>query len=293
MRLNDLVYSSEVASYRITIRYPSGEVEYRYGDRLPEVGERLGRAGIVSAVKLDGERSAIVTVQRQAVARDEVRPHTTTLHVEVPPSPSARDRILEAAYDLFSRRGVHSVSTDDVIERAGVSRATLYRHFHSKATLVQEFLALREQRWTREWVEANARAQGSTPEEQLLAIFDVFDGWFRRPDFEGCAFINVLLETPEDDALQAASKQFLENIRAIVRSLAEEASIGDPDAFAHSWHVLMKGSIVAAQEGDKEAAQRAKSIARLLLEDHREESPGAGEMRSPLPGPPALEPTTA
>jgi AcrR family transcriptional regulator len=282
-----------VARYRITIRYPSGEVEYRYGDRLPEVGERLGRAGTVSAVKLEGGSSAFVTVQREGAARNDVVPRTTTLHVDVPPSPSARDRILEAAYDLFSQRGVHDVSTDDVIEHAGVSRATLYRHFDSKATLVQEFLALREQRWTREWVEANARAQGTTPEEQLLAIFDVFDGWFRRPDFEGCAFINVLLETPDDDALQAASKKYLANIRAIVRTLAEEADLRDSEAFAHSLHVLMKGSIVAAREGDKEAAQRAKSIARLLLEDHRQEGPGAGELRSPLPGPPALEPSPA
>ena len=36
--------------------------------------------------------------------------------------------------------------------------------------------------------------RGDTPEEQLLAIFDVFDEWFRRDDFEACSFINVLLE---------------------------------------------------------------------------------------------------
>ena len=280
-----------MASYRITIRYPSGEVEYRYGDRLPEVGERLGRAGnagVVSAVKLDGDRSALVRVHREGVAPGDVAADTTTLHAGVPPSPSARDRILEAAYDLFSQRGVHGVSTEDVIEAAGVSRATLYRHFDSKDKLVQAFLALREQRWTREWVEANSRAQGATPEDRLLAIFDVFDGWFRRPDFEGCAFINVLLEAPDDDALQAASKQYLANIRAIVRTLAEEADLRDPDALAHAWHVLMKGSIVAAREGDKEAAQRAKSIARLLLEDHRHS--GAGDPGSPFASPPAPAP---
>ena len=80
-----------MARYRITIRYSSGEVEYRYGDRLPEVGERLGRAdsaGTVSAVRLDGERNAIVTVRREGAA-DDVVAHTTTPHVGVPPSPSA------------------------------------------------------------------------------------------------------------------------------------------------------------------------------------------------------------
>ena len=65
-----------------------------------------------------------------------------------------------------------------------------------------------------------------------------------------------------------ASVSYLENIRAIVRRLAEEAGIHDPVSFAHSWHILMKGSIVAAVEGDVDAARRAKSMARLLLERH-------------------------
>ena len=66
-----------------------------------------------------------------------------------------------------------------------------------------------------------------------------------------------------------ASVSYLENIRAIVRRLAEEAGIHDPVSFAHSWHILMKGSIVAAAEGDVEAARRAKSMARSLLDRHR------------------------
>ena len=57
------------------------------------------------------------------------------------------------------------------------------------------FLEQREQLWTYGWVEAEARRRGETPEEQLLAIFDLFDEWFHRDDFEGCSFINVLLET--------------------------------------------------------------------------------------------------
>jgi hypothetical protein len=53
-----------------------------------------------------------------------------------------------------------------------------------------------------------------------------------------------------------ASVSYLENIRAIVQRLAEEAGIHDPASFAHSWHLLMKGSIVAEAEGDVDAAQR-------------------------------------
>jgi len=181
----------------------------------------------------------------------------------------ARERIVEGSYELFAQRGIQAVGVDEVIETAGVAKATLYRHFPSKNDLVIAFLERREERWTRELVEAGARSRGSTPEEQLLAIFDVFDEWFRREDFEACSFISVLLEMGPDHPAGKASIRHLENIRSIVRGLAEEAGLRDPAAFAHSWHILMKGSIVAAVEGDFEAAHRAQSMARELIDQHR------------------------
>lgn len=197
----------------------------------------------------------------------------------------ARERLLGHAYELFSRRGIRDVGIDELIESAGVAKATLYRHFASKDDLVLAFLERREQRWTREWVEAESARRGSTPEEQLLAIFDLFDEWFARQDFEGCSFINVMLEMGPRHAAGHASVRHLENIRAVVRERAEQAGLRDPVSFAHSWHILMKGSIVAAAEGDAEAARRAKAMARLLLEDHRPSSGGrrASRARSPSP----------
>jgi AcrR family transcriptional regulator len=184
--------------------------------------------------------------------------------------PVARERILESAYDLFSRRGVRAVGIEEVIERAAVAKATLYRHFPSKDELVLAFLDRREQLWTREFVEAQARARGSSPEEHLLAIFDVFDEWFHRDDFEGCSFVNVLLEFGDlEHPLARASADYLANIRTVVRTLAEEAGLREPDEFARSWHILMKGSIVQAGEGDVDAAKRAQAMARLLIEQYR------------------------
>lgn len=187
------------------------------------------------------------------------------------PVPGARDRILDAAYKLFSRRGVRAVGVDELIARAGVAKATFYHHFPSKDDLVFAFLEQREQLWTKGWVEAEARRRGGTPEEQLLAIFDLFGEWFQRDDFEGCSFINVLLEFGGSNGhpLGKASAARLENIRAVVRTLAEEAGLRDPASFALSWHILMKGSIVQAGEGDREAAKRAKSLGRMLIDQHR------------------------
>jgi AcrR family transcriptional regulator len=184
-------------------------------------------------------------------------------------SQRAEERILDTAYELFSRRGIRAVGVDELIERAGVAKATFYRHFPSKDDVVIAFLERREERWTREWIEKEARKRGSTPEECLLAIFDLFDEWFHRQDFEGCSFVNVLLEMGSQHPAGRASVQHLENIRAVVRRLAEEAGLRDPVGFARSWHILMKGSIVQAAEGDAEAARRARAMGQLLIESYR------------------------
>ena len=182
---------------------------------------------------------------------------------------SARERILDAAYELFSRRGIQAVGVNEVTERAGVATATLYRHFPSKDKLVLAFLDLREQRWTKDIIEAEAMRRGSNPEERLLAIFDVLDEWFHRDDFEAGSFIKVLLELGPKHPAGGASVLHLEQLRAIVRRLAEEAGLRDTESFARSWHILMEGSIVVAAEGDVEAARRAKAMARLLIDQYR------------------------
>jgi len=182
---------------------------------------------------------------------------------------SARERILDAAYELFSRRGIQAVGVNEVIERAGVATATLYRHFPSKDKLVLAFLDLREQRWTKDLIEAGAMRRGSNPEERLLAIFDVLDEWFHRDDFEAGSFIKVLLELGPEHPAGDASVRHLEQLRAIARHLAEEAGLRDTESFARSWHILMEGSIVVAAEGDVDAAQRGKAMARLLIDQYR------------------------
>jgi AcrR family transcriptional regulator len=183
--------------------------------------------------------------------------------------PQARTRILDAAYELFSTRGIRAVGVDQVIERAEVAKATLYRHFSTKDDLVLSFLEQREEFWTKQYIEAEARRRGATPEEQLLAIFDVFDEWFHGKEFDACSFINVLLEMGPEHPVGKACITHLDNIRTVVATLAGEAGLRDTESFARSWHILMKGSIISATEGDLEAAQRAKAMARLLIEQYR------------------------
>ena len=189
----------------------------------------------------------------------------------------ARERVLSAAYDLFSRKGIRAVGIDTIIARAGVAKMSFYRHFPSKDELVLAFLQKREQLWTHEWLEVEVNRRAVTPRKRLLAIFDVFDEWFQREDFEGCSFINVLLEVVDaDHPARQATTSHLANIRVLLRAQAEGAGVARSDDFARKWHILMKGSIVAAGEGDRLAARRAQEVGRLLLAaelDGRREQP--------------------
>jgi AcrR family transcriptional regulator len=182
---------------------------------------------------------------------------------------SARERILDTAYELFSRHGTRAVGVDRIIAECGIAKMTLYRNFPSKDDLILAFLERREELWTRAWLQAEAQRRGRTPAERLLAIFDTFADWFGQEDFEGCSFINVMIEITEPESpVRLATVRQLEGIRAFVRGLAEEAGIEDGDAFARQWHLLMKGSIVAAGEGDCEAAGRARQMGELLPAHH-------------------------
>jgi AcrR family transcriptional regulator len=183
------------------------------------------------------------------------------------PRGTGRERILEAAYPLFSRSGIRAVGVDTIVEAAGVAKMTLYRNFPSKDDLALAFLELREERWTRDWLWSEICARADEPAGRLLAIFDVFGEWFAREDFEGCAFVNILLEQDDpDDPVRRASVTHLAHIRDLLQQLARDAGIDDPDAFSRQWHILMKGSIVAAGEGDGDAARRARELGTLLLE---------------------------
>lgn len=183
------------------------------------------------------------------------------------PRASARDRILATAYELFSRHGIRAVGVDRIIASSGVAKMSLYRHFGSKDDLVLAFLDQREQRWTKDFILSEAERRGPTGAERLLAVFDVFDEWFHEPGFEGCSFVNVLLEFDDrEHPARRASVEHLANIREFLCDFAEEAGADDPEAFARKWHILMKGSIVAAAEGDLQAAQRARKLGELLLE---------------------------
>jgi AcrR family transcriptional regulator len=162
---------------------------------------------------------------------------------------------------------VHAVGIDRIIAEAGIAKATLYRHFRSKEELVLAALERREALWTHGWLEPEIKRRARTPKARLLAIFDAFDDWFRRDDYEACLFINTLLEGHDRaDAAGRMSVEHLSTVRALVGQLSEQAGIANPDRFARQWQLLMGGAIVAAAAGDTDAARHARDVATLLLD---------------------------
>ena len=190
-------------------------------------------------------------------------------------SSTPRERILATAYELFTRRGVNDVGVDEVVEKAGVAKTTLYRHFPSKEDLVLGFLDERERRWTAEVVERRPQERESEPDGQLLAIFDEFRDWFNsRSDYEACSFIKVLLEMGPEGRIGEACITHLDRVREVLRSRAELAGLRDPKSFAWELNIVLKGSIICAAEGDPDAAERGKAIAAWLIDQHRVQPAG-------------------
>src|SRR5579859_8060505 len=116
--------------------------------------------------------------------------------------PSARERLLEAANELFYDEGVHTVGIDRVLERAGVAKASLYSTFGSKDELVRAYLERRAMS-RREKLRARI-ADSADPRARILTIFDYLEETAAEPTFRGCAFVNACAErTREASPTQA------------------------------------------------------------------------------------------
>lgn len=177
----------------------------------------------------------------------------------------ARERILDAAYELFSRQGVQAVGVDAVVAKSGTGKMTLYRHFKSKELLVLGFLKRRRTVWTEQWLLSRLQAGAWSPEDRLLAFFDIYQEWFDRNDFEGCSFVNALVECRASEIIRNAAVDYLSEIRSAAETLARSAGLIDVERFARQWNMLLMGAILARLSGQLEAGVEAKPLGRLLL----------------------------
>src|SRR4029079_18073517 len=129
---------------------------------------------------------------------------------------------------LFYRRGFNAVGVDQVIERAGVTKTTFYKHFESKDDLVVAAIQRRDEWESKAWARAVQKLAGDDPRKQLLAMLDVMDLWFNDPEFLGCMFMNTAAEfpNPHDPVHQAAAahrKRTRDHFRDLARAAGADA----------------------------------------------------------------------
>src|ERR1700691_2468238 len=131
------------------------------------------------------------------------------------PDSSVRERLLEAANELFYEQGVHTVGIERVLERAGVAKDSLYGTFGSKEELVRAYLEERGRR-RRERITSRI-AQYDDPRTRILSIFDLLGETALETSFRGCAFVNACAEGASGRATPA--RQVSSNQRGWMRNL--------------------------------------------------------------------------
>ncbi|MFO0837737.1 MAG: TetR/AcrR family transcriptional regulator [Phycisphaerae bacterium] len=186
---------------------------------------------------------------------------TATEHREL----TTRDRILDAAAELFYRDGIRAVGVDRIVAHSGVAKMTLYKHFRSKDALVRDVLVRRSRQW-REWFAERVAAAAPQPERRLMAVFDVLAQWFADPAFRGCIFINSSAEIAVATPAYAVLREHHAAVREYLRGLAVDAGAARPDDLASHWLTLINGAVVNARvSGSADAAADARRAAEALL----------------------------
>jgi len=156
--------------------------------------------------------------------------------------PSARDRLIETAIELFYQEGIRAIGIDTVIARSGVSKSSLYRTFASKDDLIAAFAEEQNRRFWQWWDEITNRYAGA-PRKQIEALFDGVADLIANPQFRGCPFINLVTEFPNrkhrGTAIACSNKREMgKRLRCLARALGAR----DPGKLSNQLALLMDGA---------------------------------------------------
>ena len=188
--------------------------------------------------------------------------------IDAPAPTSARDRVLAAADELFYERGIHTVGVNEIVQRAGVAKTSMYLHFASKDELVATYLQSRTDAYMAEWESLLEEREGDPPERQIEAIFDVLREFAAARGFRGCPFANAAAELwdPEHPG-RAPIEQYRRYVRERLFFLvAERAGAMDPAGLAEKLQLLYDAALAASlADGNGEPVERARETAQLLL----------------------------
>ena len=156
---------------------------------------------------------------------------------------AARERLLTTASELFYREGIHSVGVDRIIAEAGVTRATFYRHFPSKESLVEAYLGVEDASIRAAF--GAAEASGAEPGPLVGIVIEELANDVARHHTRGCPFINAAAEYPDaDSGVRRAVAQHREWFRTELEQLLGAADAADPVQAAAELVLLRDAAMV-------------------------------------------------
>jgi AcrR family transcriptional regulator len=186
---------------------------------------------------------------------------TVTELFGLPPAPTTgRERLIATTIELVYRHGFGAVGIDQVIDAAGVTKSTFYKHFESRDELMLATVQRQEEWESQAWVRAIKTIAGDDPAAQLLATLDVMDLWFNDPDFHGCVFMSAAAEYPNPhDPVHKVAAMYKRRQRDNRRDLALKlgASPAAAETFADCYVALIEGAFVMRQTHGRNDAARA------------------------------------
>lgn len=180
---------------------------------------------------------------------------------------SKKEQIIQVASGLFNQQGIRATGVDQVVAESKVAKMTLYNHFPSKDALVLDYLKRQDEQWMA-WFKSSIDRRGGTPQDRLLAIYDVLGEWFAEPDFTGCAFIKAASEFSDSShPYHKAAHHYKMELRSYMEAWTAQCEVRQPEALSNMLYLLMEGAITAYMlESDLESAVHARAAAEVLLE---------------------------
>lgn len=182
---------------------------------------------------------------------------------------STRERILEAALDIFSSKGYHDARLDDIVEAARISKGSIYFHFPNKErlflALVDQFADLIERRAT-EAIERQPRAGIDRVRAAIMAVIETF-GKYRRP-----AKILLVQAVGLGAPFEKKRLEVTDRFAALIkRHLDEAVAVGeietvDTAVVAHAWMGAIYNLVIRwVMTGDPPAERIPPTLVPLLL----------------------------
>jgi AcrR family transcriptional regulator len=180
-----------------------------------------------------------------------------------------RERIIDAGAELFYAQGIRAVSADKIIERAGITKVTFYRHFPTKDDLVVAYLE-RRAAWERGAVLGASEAAHGDVDETIRIVSEGIGAEACTPGFRGCPFINAAAEYadashPVRQVVAAHRAWFLAMLEKLTRSIG----IDDPTVAAELM-MLRDGAMVTGYLSDADRVSAALlSASRAVISSAR------------------------